>query len=94
VRSAEDVIEMVEANTAQPELVLEPVQQPPRPDRTLTSTAQLHSEILSRLGPSPVAEDQLIRDLNASPGSVAPELLTLELEGKITRQAGGLLALA
>ncbi|KGB81163.1 DNA processing protein DprA, partial [Rhodovulum sp. NI22] len=55
---------------------------------------QLHAEILSRLGPSPLAEDQLIRDLDLPAGAVTPELLTLELDGRITRQAGGLLSRA
>lgn len=52
----------------------------------------LHADILSRLGPSPVAEDQLIRDLDLPAGRVTPELLNLELDGRITRQAGGLLS--
>jgi DNA processing protein len=47
--------------------------------------------ILSRLGPSPLAEDQLLRDLNVAPTDLAPELLTLELDGRIARQPGGLL---
>ena len=60
--------------------------------RSLRSTASLHSRILARLGPSALAEDQLIRDLALPAAHVAPELLHLELEGKITRQAGGLLS--
>lgn len=60
--------------------------------RPLSEMASLHGEILARLGPSPLAEDQLIRDLALPPASIAPEILTLELEGKIERQAGGLLS--
>ena len=48
--------------------------------------------ILSRLGPSPLAEDQLMRDLKITTAQLAPELLALELEGRIARQPGGLLA--
>lgn len=55
-------------------------------------TAALHRAILDRLGPSPVAEDQLIRDLSVSAAELAPQILTLELDGRIQRQAGGLLA--
>jgi DNA processing protein len=62
--------------------------------RNLQQTAQLHQQILDRLGPSPVAEDQLIRDLKAPANSLAPALLDLELQGRIARQAGGLLCLA
>ncbi|GHE91735.1 DNA processing protein DprA [Aliiroseovarius zhejiangensis] len=68
----------------------------PKDKRTLAQTAQLHSQILARLGPSPLAEDQLIRDLGdhmgAGSGDILPELVNLELEGRITRQPGGLLS--
>lgn len=95
VRNAEDVIAALPTLTApepQPDLC-DLMQQPaPPPKRSLRETAALHSQILDRLGPSPVAEDQLIRDLAASPGEVAPVLVDLELEGRINRQAGGLLS--
>jgi DNA processing protein len=65
----------------------------PAPERRpLADITQLHSQILARLGPSPLAEDQLIRDLAMPPSRITPELLTLELEGKVLRQAGGLLS--
>ncbi|MBC7138389.1 MAG: DNA-protecting protein DprA [Defluviimonas sp.] len=64
----------------------------PGQTRSLAETAALHRQILDRLGPSPLAEDQLIRDLAIPAQSVAPELLTLELEGRIARAPGGLLA--
>jgi DNA processing protein len=64
----------------------------PRDKRTLRETATLHARILARLGPSPMAEDQLIRDLDAPSSAVAPVLVDLELDGKIARQAGGLLS--
>ncbi len=60
--------------------------------RPLADVAALHSQILARLGPSPVAEDQLIRDLAVPAATVAPELVLLELEGLIQRQSGGLLS--
>jgi DNA processing protein len=65
-----------------------------RPGDPAPQTAALHAQILARLGPSPLAEDQLIRDLGAGAEAVAPALLDLELDGRITRQPGGLLALA
>lgn len=64
---------------------------PIAPHRPLKEVALLHTMILSRLGPSPLAEDQLLRDLNVAPTDLAPELLTLELDGRIARQPGGLL---
>ena len=68
-----------------------PASPPPRPR---VPASRLHDEILSRLGPSPVAEDQLIRDLGLPASEVAPELTTLELDGRIRRQPGGLVSLA
>jgi len=53
---------------------------------------QLASVVLDRLGPSPVAEDQLIRDLALAPAALATVLLSLEIEGQIERQPGGMLA--
>jgi len=93
IRKAEDVIEAI--RTTEPELPL----QEPQPElpgqrelRSLRETAALHQQILSRLGPSPVAEDQLIRDLAHPASDVSPALVDLELDGKIQRQPGGLLA--
>ncbi|MEL6607515.1 MAG: DNA-processing protein DprA [Pseudomonadota bacterium] len=64
------------------------------PARSLADTAALHRAILDRLGPSPMAEDQLIRDLGADAGALAPALMDLELDGRIERGRGGLLSLA
>jgi DNA processing protein len=58
------------------------------------ASGDLRADILACLGPSPIAEDQLIRDLARPAAQVAPELLLLELDGRIVRHRGGLLALA
>ncbi len=90
IRNADDVVEALAAiSPAAPELPLPDVQ---KPNAALRNTAALHNMILSRLGPAPIAEDQLLRDIAAPATSVAPVLVDLELDGKITRQAGGLLA--
>lgn len=70
-----------------------PVTRSAKDSRSLRETNALHQKILDRLSPSPLAEDQLIRDLAVSAGEVAPEIITLELDGKIARQPGGLLTL-
>lgn len=62
--------------------------------RPLAEMAALHGQILSRLGPSPVAEDQLIRDLALPVEAVARELVALEMDGRVLRQAGGMLSRA
>ncbi|MBY5931873.1 DNA-processing protein DprA [Tateyamaria omphalii] len=96
VRDAADVIEALApiAPKPAPELPLEVPAQPPKDRRNLQQTAALHQQILSRLGPSPVAEDQLIRDLGAPTATVAPALVELELDGSIDRAPGGLLTRA
>ena len=93
IRNAEDIIEALGPVETQTTLEL-PLEMPQTPKRSLRETAGLHDQILQRLGPSPVAEDQLIRDLGGDSKVVGPILMTLELDGKISRQAGGLLALS
>jgi DNA processing protein len=104
VRTAADVIEALgdPADITAPgpaDAARSPVTQPrpaPAAPRSggsdLRQIAALHGQILDRLGPSPLAEDQLIRDLARDSREVAPALLHLELEGRITRAPGGLLA--
>ncbi len=91
VRGATDVIEALpRASQSEPSKPTPPA--PSKPARSLRETAVLHRQILERLGPSPLAEDQLIRDLGRSAGEVAPALVELELDGHVTRQPGGLLS--
>lgn len=96
VRGVEDVIEALSTGEPTESTPVAPEANMTKGDRSAVlnrDQVRLHSEILNRLGPSPVAEDQLIRDLKLAPGDVAPELVALELEGKIQRQSGGLLSL-
>lgn len=101
VRSAQDVLEAIGVHghfVTQPALPFEAVAVPdplpgPVPQRRpLADISAVHSQILARLGPSPMAEDQLIRDLAMPPGLLSPALISLELEGRIIRQSGGLLS--
>ncbi|WP_275394706.1 DNA-processing protein DprA [Aliiroseovarius sp. Z3] len=105
VRGVQDVIDAIgpaatphadDAKSTAPVATPQANQRKPQDKRTLSQTADLHSQILARLGPSPLAEDQLIRDLGdqtgAGSGDILPELVNLELEGRITRQPGGLLS--
>lgn len=99
VRNAADVIEALPPLQAPErpkaaEAAPRPPAQPPGDRRSLQETAALHGQILQRLGPSPLAEDQLIRDMNSPAHQIAPALVTLELEGHIKRQPGGLLSRA
>ena len=90
IRSADDVIEALPKRQAEMFTPIKP-ETPPEPMRP---TGSLHQQILSRLGPSPIAEDQLIRDVAASAGEIGPALVDLELDGRIQRQPGGLLSLS
>ena len=99
IRSAADVIEaLAPAGLPAPRPVqpAPPMPAPPMPAppprRPLAEIAALHRQILARLGPSPVAEDQLIRDLGSPAADVAPALVDLELDGQIARRPGGLLS--
>ncbi|MBI1171845.1 DNA-protecting protein DprA [bacterium] len=104
VRGPQDVFDVLAISGRAPVLpdsVIEEVQPAPLPDplpgpvpprRPLADMASVHSLILARLGPSPMAEDQLIRDLAMPAAALTPELLTLELDGKIERQSGGLIS--
>ncbi|ROT98986.1 DNA-processing protein DprA [Histidinibacterium lentulum] len=104
VRSAEDVLALLSPADTGPRQARLPLEQgapaqaamppapPPQRRPLLRDVAALHRRILDRLGPSPLAEDQLIRDLAAAPGEVTPALTELELDGRIARTPGGFLS--
>ncbi|MBC6441708.1 MAG: DNA-protecting protein DprA [Rhodobacteraceae bacterium] len=88
IRSAEDVLVALPARDAVP------APEPDRPVREVPPAARLEPQVLSLLSVTGVSEDALIRDLGAPAAAVTTVLTRLELEGKIERQPGGLLALA
>lgn len=96
VRGAADVLEALGISGFAPEQAalaeMEAVAVQETPRRSLAEVSALHGAILARLGPSPLAEDQLIRDLAMPSSLLAGALIALELEGKVARQAGGLLS--
>ena len=91
VRKATDILdEMPKPAPASAAMAFEA---PPRQKAlNLQETSALHSKILNRLGPIPLAEDQLITDMKSSAQKLAPALAQMELHGKILRRAGGLLS--
>jgi DNA processing protein len=98
VRHAADVAEalgLVAPDQADlPAPVLPALPGPEAPRRSFSDLAAVHGQILARLGPSPLAEDQLIRDLALPPSVLTPALVSLELDGRIARAPGGLLSRA
>jgi DNA processing protein len=93
VRNVDDVIELLTPMMKAPDDAPRqlPLEDPLAP-RSLAEVARLHQSILDRLGPSPIGEDQLIRDLGATSKIVSPALTDLELDGRINRQPGGLIS--
>ncbi len=68
----------------------------PRPTcaDTPANATQLDTQILDKLGPTPMTEDQLIRDLRLPASQISPALVTLELMGAVQRHPGGLVSKA
>nr|WP_224503251.1 DNA-processing protein DprA [Celeribacter litoreus] len=99
VRSARDVIDTLAAASPIARTAIETpdeaiiVPEPKAESLGLKDHSALHSEILARLSGAPVAEDELIRDIGLPSDRIGSEILTLELEGKISRKPGGLIAL-
>ncbi|MGB7316562.1 MAG: DNA-processing protein DprA [Planktotalea sp.] len=99
VRNAQDVTDALaalapEANEHQQEQLQMPLPKQAPPQRSLREVNALHQRILDRLGPSPVAEDQLLRDIGAQTSMMIPVLTDLELRGQIRRAPGGLISRA
>ena len=97
VRGPEDVLNALNlphasAQPARPQV--SPPSEPPPPPALPPDPLRLAAAILEKLGPSPLAEDQLLRDLGISAAHAAEQLLTLELSGRIQRAPGGLLSRA
>lgn len=90
VRNSDDVLtalnlRQTEIAPVEPAAVHAPMTQPAPPVERM---------ILARLGPTPIEENALIRDLGIAPSTFATAILSLELNGAVQRVAGGGLALA
>ena len=99
VRSAEDVMTALAALAAPAsgkEVAQLPLHLPSAdtPKRSLQETNALHQRILDHLGPSPIAEDQLLRDIGVQTSNMIPVLTDLELRGQVRRAPGGLISRA
>ena len=101
VRNSQDVADALQPDglTEQPARRPEPqIQASPtvatRPGRDTGGPVQLEARILSRLTPSPTEENDLIRDLGVTAATASAAILSLELQGRLTRLAGGRLALS
>lgn len=95
IRGVDDVIEAL-GRPPQPlnsaSAMVQDPQQPSPPSAEADHGGGLEGRILAHLGPIPVAEDQMIRDLSAAPREMAQALAVLEMAGRVTRSAGGMIS--
>jgi DNA processing protein len=89
VRSAADVAEALPKSLPdlQRQVTAEAASAPP-------PVEGLCARLVDLLGPSPVAEDLLIREIAQPPSAVAAALLDLEMQGRILRHPGGRVSLS
>jgi len=92
VRHVEDVLEVLRRLQVKPAQQPDPTPAAPPPPQIAANSPQLHQRILGLLGPSPMAEDQLIRDLALSAASISPALVMMEMQGIVRRHPGGLVS--
>ena len=96
IRNVEDVLDVLERIRPTPEHAADPPASPPRQPAPATppDTAALNAAILGLLGPTPIHEDVVIRDMGLSAAVISPALVALELDGAVQRHPGGLVSLA
>lgn len=85
IKSAENSLTLTNSATSQTRVSTASTPKP--------TTQDLHAQILSRLGPTPAAQDQITRDVTHSqnhhdPAQICTALLELEIEGHIIRHHG------
>lgn len=95
VRNSADVLAGLQMTANGAETPAQPETPPPLQDRKPPRTApdDIESRILSHLSPSPTEENDLIRQLGLSAQHASAAILSLELQGRLTRMAGGRLSL-
>jgi DNA processing protein len=81
VETAQDVLDELGAGTAA---------QAPHPGGEPSAPAPSEGALLEALGYDPVSLDALVARTGMAPASLQAQLLTLELEGRLARLAGGL----
>jgi DNA processing protein len=92
IRNVEDVLDMLDRLRSVPPVPrpdAAPLAQPAAPD-----AASVTAAILRLLGPTPIHEDIVIRDMGLSAAIISPALVALELDGAVQRHPGGLVSRA
>lgn len=91
-RHVDDILDVLNRLQERPPRKPEAPAPAPTPPVKAGGDGALTERILAQLGPSPVAEDQLIRDLQLSAAVISPKLVSMELQGRIQRHPGGLIS--
>ncbi len=97
VRSGCDIHEALTVAQPHPQMDLFDTQNSttsPKAPPSQSNSTDLDTAVMDLLSPSPVPEDELIRQLAAPPPIVKEALQELDLKGKIARHPGGMIALA
>ncbi|MEO1239035.1 MAG: DNA-processing protein DprA [Pseudomonadota bacterium] len=89
VRHAGDLVEALTPAVTPAPVAGETTAPNPAPARQFSDVVALHDEILARLDQAPEAQDDLIRALGGAVDVIGPELVTLELDGRIGRDQAG-----
>lgn len=98
IRNVEDVLDVLDrirpdSDTAK--TTHTPDQTPPQSEAQARPSPQaLNAAILRLLGPTPIHEDMVIRDMGLSAAVISPALVALELDGAVQRHPGGLISRA
>jgi len=92
IRNVEDVLEVLTH-------LRDDTSEPAKPGTasaasTSAPPADLNAAILNLLGPTPIHEDMVIRDMGLSAAVISPALVALELDGTVQRHPGGLVSRA
>ncbi len=95
VRGVEDVIDALGGQLSvrpsrQAPAATTPMPTPMPSGPSAAASGPLEGRILATLGPTAIAEDQLIRDLGTTPRDMARALAVLEMSGRIARAPGGM----
>jgi len=93
VRNVEDVLEALKTLRRDTARDSNPTAKPAPPTGT-APPSDLNAAILNLLGPTPIHEDLVIRDMGLSAAVISPALVALELDGAVQRHPGGLVSRA
>nr|WP_306418879.1 DNA-processing protein DprA [Roseibaca ekhonensis] len=95
IRNVEDVLDRIRPENDTDNTTHTSDRTPPQNEAPAHPSPQaLNAAILRLLGPTPIHEDMVIRDMGLSAAVISPALVALELDGAVQRHPGGLISRA